>query len=165
MAQEVFPVRSGNRRPTAHFCLVGGEQMSYFTTVKHDDGSDIELYINDEQHIKELKAKVAKLETENVEMLNECSAYAEHQETLENNATTHTVEMRKIRKHNSDLKGQIKNQNLQALDATRDILRFLKQISDLEIEVSNTQERYRRLFLASNAVAIEQLDGTTEIII
>lgn len=57
--------------------------MSYFTTVKHEDGSDIELYINDEQHIKELKAKVKDLETENVEMLNECSAYAEYQETLE----------------------------------------------------------------------------------
>lgn len=139
--------------------------MSYFTTVKHEDGSDIELYINDEQHIKELKAKVKELESENVEMLNECSAYAEYQETLENNAAVHTVEMRKIRKHNADLKGQIRNQNQHSIDQGRDILRFLGEKSALETELTNAQERYRRLFLASNAVAIEQPDGTTEIII
>jgi len=99
---------------------------------------DIQKYIN------ELEAKIANLEAE---------------------AADHHVEMRKIRKHNSDLKGQIKNQNLSALDATRDILRFLKQKTDLETELTNAQERYRRLFMASNAVAIEHDDGTTEIII
>ena len=139
--------------------------MAYFATIKHEDGSDVELYIGDEQHIRELKDQVKKLESENVEMMNECSAYAEHQEILETNATAHNIEMRKIRKHNADLKGQIKNQNQKSMDSTRDILRFLKQISDLETEVANVQENYRRLFLASNAVAIEQPDGTTEIII
>ena len=113
----------------------------------------------------EPEAKIKELEAENVELLNECSAYAEHQGILEDNAAAHAIEMRKIRKHNSDLKGQIRNQHLKASDSTRDILRFLKQISDLETELTNAQERYRRLFMASNAVAIEHDDGTTDIII
>ena len=113
----------------------------------------------------EPEAKIKELEAENVELMNECSAYAEHQETLENNAAAHNIEMRKIRKHNADLKGQIRNQNQHSIDQGRDILRFLKQISDLETELTNAQERYRRLFMASNAVAIEHDDGTTEIII
>ncbi len=93
--------------------------MSYFTKVPHDDGGEVEIYINDEQHIKELKA-------ENVELLNECSAYAEHQETLENELTGINVEIRKTRKHYSDLKGQISNQSRELQNCYRDLINYAK---------------------------------------